>query len=73
MKLSVIIIIHNETLTIGEILSRVLEVDLPKIVIVVDDFPTDGTREFLNSEFLKRKRLPSFQLKFYNLLIHLFK
>jgi glycosyltransferase involved in cell wall biosynthesis len=47
MKLSVIIPVYNEILTIGEILSRVLEVDLPKEVIVVDDFSTDGTREFL--------------------------
>jgi glycosyltransferase involved in cell wall biosynthesis len=47
MKLSVIIPVYNEINTIGEILSRVLEVDLPKEVIVVDDCSTDGTREFL--------------------------
>ena len=47
MKLSVIIPVYNEVHTIGEILSRVFEVDLPKEVIVVDDFSTDGTREFL--------------------------
>lgn len=47
MKISVIIPVYNEVHTIGEILSRVLEVDLPKEVIVVDDFSTDGTREFL--------------------------
>ena len=47
MKLSVIIPAYNEINTIGEILSRVLEVDLPKEVIVVDDCSTDGTREFL--------------------------
>ena len=47
MKLSVVIPVYNEINTIGEILSRVLEVDLPKEVIVVDDFSTDGTREFL--------------------------
>jgi len=47
MKLSVIIPVYNEINTMGEILSRVLEVDLPKEVIVVDDFSTDGTREFL--------------------------
>ncbi len=47
MKLSVVIPVYNEIHTIGEILSRVLEVDLPKEVIVVDDFSTDGTREFL--------------------------
>ncbi len=47
MKISVIIPVYNEVHTIGEILSRVLKVDLPKEVIVVDDFSTDGTREFL--------------------------
>ncbi len=47
MKLSVIIPAYNEINTICEILSRVLEVDLPKEVIVVDDYSTDGTREFL--------------------------
>ncbi len=47
MKLSVIIPVYNEIHTIGEILSRVLEVDLSKELIVVDDFSTDGTREFL--------------------------
>ena len=47
MKLSVIIPVYNEIHTIEEILSKVLQVDLPKEVIVVDDFSTDGTREFL--------------------------
>lgn len=47
MKLSVIIPVYNEIHTIGEILSKVLEVDLHKEVIVVDDCSTDGTKEFL--------------------------
>ena len=47
MKLSVIIPVYNEIHTIGEILYKVLEVDLPKEVIVVDDCSMDGTREFL--------------------------
>lgn len=47
MKLSVIVPVYNEIRTIEEILSRVLQVDLPKELIVVDDFSTDGTREFL--------------------------
>jgi glycosyltransferase involved in cell wall biosynthesis len=47
MKLSVIIPVYNEIQTIREILARVLQVDLQKEVIVVDDFSTDGTREFL--------------------------
>ncbi len=47
MKLSVIIPVYNEIHTIGETLSRILQVDLPKEVIMVDDFSTDGTKEFL--------------------------
>jgi glycosyltransferase involved in cell wall biosynthesis len=47
MKLSVIIPVYNEIHTIREILFRVLQVDLTKEVIIVDDFSTDGTREFL--------------------------
>jgi glycosyltransferase involved in cell wall biosynthesis len=47
MKLSIIIPVYNEIHTIGEVLSKVLQVDFPKEVIVVDDFSTDGTREFL--------------------------
>ncbi len=42
MKLSVVIPAYNEMNTIAEILSRVLEVDLPKEVIVVDDRSADG-------------------------------
>jgi glycosyltransferase involved in cell wall biosynthesis len=49
MKLSVVIPVYNEKCTIGEILRRVREVDLPKEIIVVDDFSTDGTREILQS------------------------
>ena len=56
MKLSVIIPVYNEINTIGEILSRVLEVDLPKEVIVVDDCSMDGTREFLKEWEAGRKK-----------------
>ena len=56
MKLSVIIPVYNEINTIGEILTRVLEVDLPKEVIVVDDCSTDGTREFLKEWGAGRKK-----------------
>jgi len=56
MKLSVIIPAYNEINTIGEILSRVLDVDLPKEVIVVDDCSTDGTREFLREWGRGRER-----------------
>ena len=56
MKLSVIIPAYNEVHTIGEILSRVLRVNLPKEVIVVDDCSTDGTREFLREWEARRKK-----------------
>ena len=56
MKLSVVIPVYNEINTIEEILSRVLDVDLPKEVIVVDDFSTDGTREFLKEWETDRRK-----------------
>lgn len=50
---SVIIPVYNEIETIGSILSRVREVELThgidKQIIIVDDFSTDGTREYLAS------------------------
>ena len=49
MKLSVVIPVYNEKNTILELLGRVRNVDLPKEIIVVDDFSTDGTREVLQS------------------------
>ncbi len=54
MKLSVIIPVYNEIHTIQETLSRVLQVDLPKEVILVDDFSTDGTRELLSDWMTRR-------------------
>ncbi|MDP3026550.1 MAG: glycosyltransferase family 2 protein [Nanoarchaeota archaeon] len=47
MKLSVIIPVYNEKKTILEILEKIKSVDIPKEIIVVDDFSTDGTREIL--------------------------
>lgn len=47
MKLSVIIPVHNEERTVGEVLSRVLALDLEKELIVVDDGSDDGTAEVL--------------------------
>ncbi len=43
MKLSVIIPSFNEAATIGQLLERVLAVDMPKEVIVIDDGSTDDT------------------------------
>ncbi len=50
MKLSVLIPVYNEISTIEEILKRVKKADigeLEKEIIIVDDYSTDGTREFL--------------------------
>jgi len=49
MKLSVIIPVYNEFLTLEEIIERVRAVDIPKEIIVVDDGSTDGTRELLKT------------------------
>ena len=47
MKLSVVMPVYNEINTIGEIIRRVLKVDLEKELVIVDDGSTDGTRDFL--------------------------
>jgi glycosyltransferase involved in cell wall biosynthesis len=49
MKLSVVIPVYNEKHTILDLLDRVRSVTLPKEIIIVDDFSTDGTREVLQS------------------------
>src|SRR3989344_2048995 len=50
MKLSIIIPVYNEARTVGEMIRRVKNADLPGIekeIIAVDDGSTDGTREIL--------------------------
>ena len=49
MKLSVVIPVYNEDRTISEILKKVMEVDIEKEIIIVDDCSTDGTREILKT------------------------
>ena len=49
MKLSIIIPVYNEARTIRELLDRVKAVDVDEEIILVDDFSTDGTREYLKS------------------------
>ncbi len=52
MKLSVIMPVYNEESTIGEILEKVLDVEIEKEIIVVDDGSSDRTGEIL--EEIKR-------------------
>lgn len=47
MFISVIMPVYNEQAFVEEIIKRVLKVDIPKELIIVDDFSTDGTREIL--------------------------
>jgi len=47
MKLSIIIPVYNEKLTIAEIIRQVRAVPLEKEIIIVDDGSTDGTRDIL--------------------------
>ncbi|MBI5675292.1 MAG: glycosyltransferase family 2 protein [Nitrospirae bacterium] len=51
MKVSIVIPCFNEVKTIGSILEKVLDVQLSldKEIIIVDDFSTDGTREYLKA------------------------
>jgi dolichol-phosphate mannosyltransferase len=46
-KLSVIMPVYNECNTVLRMLDRVLNVPIPKEVIIVDNCSTDGTREIL--------------------------
>jgi len=55
MRLSVIIPTYNERDTIEEVLKKVLSLEIPIEVIVVDDGSEDGTREIL--EKFKDERL----------------
>jgi glycosyltransferase involved in cell wall biosynthesis len=48
-KVSIVIPVYNEKATIDEILRRVLDTEIRKEVIIVDDCSTDGTRQILES------------------------
>ncbi len=49
MLLSVIMPVYNERQTIEEIIQRVQNVNLEKEIIIVDDYSTDGTRDYLRT------------------------
>jgi glycosyltransferase involved in cell wall biosynthesis len=46
-RLSVLVPVFNEAATVRTLLARVMEVPIPKEIIVVDDYSSDGTREIL--------------------------
>lgn len=50
ITLSVIIPVYNEAGTLREILERVRAVDIPKEILLVDDYSTDGSRAILEEE-----------------------
>jgi glycosyltransferase involved in cell wall biosynthesis len=51
MKVSIVIPCYNEINTIDPIVQQVLAVELPidRELVIVDDFSTDGTRDFLHN------------------------
>jgi dolichol-phosphate mannosyltransferase len=53
MKLSIIIPLYNEKGTIEELLKRINSVKLNKEIIIVDDYSTDGSREWLKNTKIK--------------------
>jgi len=59
VKLSVVIPVYNERATLKELLRRVVAVDLPKELVLVDDCSRDGSREML--EELAEKGLASLE------------
>lgn len=49
MLVSVVMPVYNEKKTIETIIKHVLDEPTPKELIIVDDFSTDGTRDYLQS------------------------
>ena len=47
LRISVVVPVYNEKETVAEIIQRVRDVPIPKEIILVDDFSTDGTREIM--------------------------
>jgi len=57
--ISLVIPVYNEKASLEELLRRVVAVDMPKELVVVDDFSTDGSREVLSR--LAERGLPGLE------------
>ncbi|HXY01017.1 MAG TPA: glycosyltransferase, partial [Candidatus Limnocylindrales bacterium] len=55
-KVSIVIPVYNEKATIDEILRRVLDAEVRKEVIIVDDCSTDGTRQILENMAARQEK-----------------
>lgn len=72
MKLSVIIPVYNEIHTLDTILAKVIQAlpEIKKEIILVDDLSTDGTRQWLQSNFGETNSYPlKINLDFYHYLL----
>ncbi len=66
MRLSVVVPVYNERLTLPEILERIQAVAIPKEILIVDDGSTDGTRDVLRrleTELAEARRAGMFDEK----------
>ncbi len=50
MKISLVIAVYNEETFLPQILNKVMAVNIPKEIILVDDGSTDGTRQIIEKE-----------------------
>ena len=66
-SLTVVIPVYNELATIDDLIGRVSDVDvgIDKQIVLVDDFSTDGSREYLQARESKRK--PGFAFAYHDL------
>ena len=48
LKLSLVMPVYNEAATLREVVQRVVEVDVDKELVIVDDASTDGSREIIS-------------------------